>query len=53
MCVAPFWADRLNKTKLQAIQGSVRRGEIFCEVVDNRVHLSGSCRWFSKGHLVI
>jgi PhzF family phenazine biosynthesis protein len=53
-CVlAPFWADRLNKTRLQAIQGSVRRGEIFCEVVDNRVHLSGSCRWFSKGHLVI
>lgn len=53
-CVlAPFWAARLNKQKLHAIQGSIRRGEIFCEINDNRVLLSGSCRWFSKGYLVI
>jgi len=53
-CVlAPFWAERLNKQKLRAIQGSVRRGDLFCEVNGNRVLLSGYCRWYSKGHLVI
>lgn len=53
-CVlAPFWAERLNKQKVHGIQGSVRRGEIFCDVHESRVHLSGSCRWYSKGRLVI
>jgi PhzF family phenazine biosynthesis protein len=53
-CVlAPFWADRLNKTTLTGIQGSFRRGEVMCEVFPERVHISGSCRWYLKGHLVI
>lgn len=53
-CVlAPFWAERLNKTSLQAVQGSLRKGEITCEVAAERVFLSGYCRWYLKGHLVI
>ena len=53
-CVlAPLWAERLNKHKVHGIQGSVRRGEIFCEVQASRVHLSGNCRWYSKGRLLI
>lgn len=53
-CVlAPFWAERLNKKYLHGIQGSFRRGEVFCEVLEDRVHISGYCRWYSKGHLVI
>lgn len=53
-CVlAPFWSERLSKQKLHGIQGSVRRGEVFCEVYQQRVLISGSCRWYSKGHLVI
>ena len=53
-CVlAPFWGERLNKKKLHGIQGSVRRGEVFCEVRKNRVFLSGHCRWYSKGYLEI
>lgn len=53
-CVlAPFWSARLSKKKLHAIQGSVRRGELFCEVVSSRVLISGACRWYSKGYLVI
>jgi PhzF family phenazine biosynthesis protein len=53
-CVlAPFWADKLNKTSLRGIQGSLRKGEVFCEVKDSRVLLSGSCRWYLKGSLVI
>ncbi|MFC3907516.1 PhzF family phenazine biosynthesis protein [Legionella dresdenensis] len=49
----PFWAERLNKTSMKAIQGSFRKGEIFCELADNRVKMSGYCRSFSKGHLTI
>lgn len=51
--LAPFWADRLNKKNLHAIQGSFRKGEIYCEVLDDRVYISGYCKWYSKGHLVI
>lgn len=53
-CVlAPFWSDRLQKRKLHGKQGSIRRGDVYCEVVQNRVLLAGSCRWYSKGQLVI
>jgi predicted PhzF superfamily epimerase YddE/YHI9 len=53
-CVlAPFWSDKLNKTTLHAKQGSFRKGEVFCEVLDDRVHISGYCKWYSKGYLVI
>jgi len=53
-CVlAPFWAERLNKNNLRAIQGSFRKGEVICEVIGERVNISGYCKWYSKGHLVI
>lgn len=53
-CVlTPFWADRLQKQSLQAVQGSYRQGELTCEMQDERVHISGNCRWYSKGQLVI
>ena len=53
-CVlAPFWAARLHKKNLHAIQGSFRKGEVFCEVLDDRVYISGYCKWYLKGHLVI
>lgn len=53
-CVlAPFWAERLNKSVLRGIQGSFRKGDIHCEVFDSRVHIAGHCKWYSKGHLVI
>ncbi|WED44359.1 PhzF family phenazine biosynthesis protein [Legionella cardiaca] len=53
-CVlAPFWAKRLNKNMLRAVQGSFRKGHIHCEVLEERVYLSGYCKWYLKGHLVI
>lgn len=53
-CVlAPFWANKLNKPVLRAIQGSMRKGEVFCEVEYPRVYISGFCRWYLKGNLVI
>lgn len=53
-CVlTPFWTERLNKNPLRAIQGLRRKGELFCELNDSRIILSGYCRWYLKGHLVI
>lgn len=53
-CVlAPFWAERLHKNRLRAIQGGFRRGEVFCNVLADSVLISGYCRWYLKGYLVI
>jgi PhzF family phenazine biosynthesis protein len=53
-CVlAPFWSERLNKNRLKAIQGSSKKGEIYCDVLEHRVLISGHCKWFLKGRLVI
>lgn len=53
-CVlAPFWAERLGKKTLHGMQGSLRRGDVFCEVRGDRVDISGSCKWYSKGYLMI
>lgn len=53
-CVlGPFWSEQLNKNTLRGIQGSFRKGEVECEVFPDRVLISGSCKWFMKGHLVI
>lgn len=53
-CVlVPFWSERLNKTTLYSVQGLQRKGELFCELGDSRVSISGYCRWYLKGHLVI
>lgn len=51
--LAPFWGKRLNKTTLHSIQGSLRRGEVFCELQSNSVLVSGYCRWFLKGKLIL
>lgn len=53
-CVlAPYWSERLDKMTLKAVQGLYRKGDLICEVQADRVLISGSCRWYSKGRLVI
>ena len=51
--LAPFWSARLDKIRLRGIQGSFRKGEVLCELLADRVHISGYCKWYLKGHLVI
>ncbi len=51
--LAPFWANKLGKTSLHGIQGAYRKGDVYSEVLDNSVRISGSCKWYSKGRLVI
>ena len=51
--LAPYWADRLNKNILHAMQVSRRVGEIFCEVKPCRVIISGRAVTFMKGEIYL
>lgn len=49
-CVlAPYWAKKLNKTELHAKQISERGGEIFCQVNDDRVLITGKAALYMQG----
>jgi PhzF family phenazine biosynthesis protein len=49
----PFWAERLNKNVLHAYQLSKRGGELFCELLGERVKISGYAVTFLKGEIVL
>ncbi len=51
--LVPFWAQRLNKTKLKALQLSKRGGELDCELDSDRVFLSGYAVPFLIGEIEI
>ncbi len=51
-CLAPYWADRLNKTSLVGYQASSRGGTVACEVVGDRVHLTGTAVTVLEGRLL-
>ncbi|MBL1214436.1 MAG: PhzF family phenazine biosynthesis protein [Ignavibacteriae bacterium] len=51
--LAPFWAEELNKTKLTALQVSKRGGELFCEIIDDRVIIKGEGKLYMKGEIEI
>lgn len=45
----PYWAERMNKTKLSAYQMSSRSGDLECELKEDRVIIGGKAVLFSKG----
>jgi PhzF family phenazine biosynthesis protein len=47
--LAPFWAERLGKTDLWALQASPRGGELICRLRGDRVELEGSCVFYLEG----
>jgi PhzF family phenazine biosynthesis protein len=51
--LTPYWAGRLGKTKLTAIQLSSRKGWLECELQDDRVLITGQARAFLKGNILI
>lgn len=51
--LAPLWSKRLNEATLIAEQGGMRRGELFCQIKEQHVQVSGFCKWYSKGYLMI
>jgi predicted PhzF superfamily epimerase YddE/YHI9 len=51
--LAPYWAERLRKTKLHTRQISERGGELWCEVRGERVILRGNAVLMLRGELLI
>lgn len=51
--LVPFWANRLNKTQLKALQLSKRGGELDCKLEGNRVFLTGHAVPYLKGEINI
>ncbi len=51
--LAPFWAQRLGKTELTAMQLSQRCGKLICSVFNNRVRLKGTAVTYMHGSISI
>lgn len=47
--LAPFWAKRLGKQSLVALQASKRSGVLYCRVSEERVFVSGACVEYLQG----
>ncbi|KDN54020.1 PhzF family phenazine biosynthesis protein [Flavobacterium seoulense] len=45
----PYWSKELNKTKLSAIQLSDRKGYLECELLGDRVRISGHAKCYLIG----
>lgn len=51
--LTPFWAEKLGKTKLKAKQISERGGILECELKNDRILISGSCKTYLIGEIFI
>ena len=49
----PYWAKELGKTVLHARQVSARGGELFCQLLGDRVTIAGHAALFLKGQIRI
>lgn len=49
--LTPFWAQRLDKPRLEARQLSVRGGHLLCELDEDRVLMSGSAVTYLQGEV--
>jgi len=51
--LVPYWAARLGKPRLSAIQLSARRGYLDCRLDGDRVYISGYAKTFMKGEILL
>jgi len=51
--LVPYWASRLGKTSLHALQLSHRGGELFCEQMGDRVQIGGYATLYLKGEIFV
>lgn len=49
--LAPYWAEKLGRNTLLAIQASGRKGLLRCDVTDGRVGITGNAVTFMKGEI--
>ena len=51
--LAPYWAKRLGRSKLHAIQLSQRGGELWCESLGDKVRIAGRAVRYAEGFLYV
>lgn len=51
--LVPFWAGRLKKTELKALQLSERGGELWCTLAGDRVLIAGKAVTYLRGEIYI
>jgi PhzF family phenazine biosynthesis protein len=51
--LAPFWAERLGKAQMSTEQGGNRRGQLRCELRDDRVIISGHAVLYLQGTIYL
>lgn len=51
--IVPYWAGKLGKDKIFCKQLSLRGGDLKCELVGDRVLMSGTCVLFMKGEIIL
>ncbi|MCK9399965.1 MAG: PhzF family phenazine biosynthesis protein [Bacteroidales bacterium] len=49
----PFWAEKLGKTEMKALQLSRRGGSLFCRLRGDRVDIGGNAVTFLKGEIFL
>ena len=49
----PFWAERLHKTEMRALQLSERGGQLFCKLDGDRVKISGKAVTYLQGTITV
>jgi len=51
--LAPYWGEKLGKNKLEAMQLSMRRGKLSCEVLGERVIIGGKAVTYLIGEIFL
>ncbi len=51
--LTPYWSEQLSKTRLIALQASERSGHLVCEVVQDRIHLTGKAITYLTGQITL
>jgi PhzF family phenazine biosynthesis protein len=51
--MAPYWVSKIDRNLLTATQLSKRRGDLICEVKDDRVLISGDAKTYMLGTIFI
>ncbi|CAM3309753.1 PhzF family phenazine biosynthesis protein [Aquirufa ecclesiirivi] len=49
----PYWSNKLNKSQLTAKQLSARGGNLACELLGDRVNISGECVLYMVGEIYV
>lgn len=51
--LTPYWADKLNKNTLTALQLSDRKGLLKCKLMGDRVEIAGQCTPYMVGNIFL